>query len=173
MSRSNLDIRPWASLIVCIAFLGCGAQATPRQVMTLTAEAANQLKKMRDDGNLKANAVIRISVAEGNYFKLKNGGDKRYRYTLVVDDEPRNLEEYFTMQSQGLTVQVDKPSGDFLQGTELQWVEHAGKWRFKFQNPNELKDDDDTSQSAPSTPLVPVADPKNSEKSSGPPPEER
>ena len=37
---------------------------------------------------------------------------------------------------------IDKDSAAFLRGTELWWIEAGGKGGFKFQNPNELGDDD-------------------------------
>jgi Fe-S cluster assembly iron-binding protein IscA len=141
--------------------------AAREQIMTLTPRAAERLRLMRDNGRLKPNAVVRISVLEGNFFRLRNGGDKRYRYNLLLDDDPRDLENYVEMESQGLTIQIPKSSADFLRGTEVAWIDTGGKGGFKFQNPNELPDDEANADPAK---LVPVADPENAKKGAGPTP---
>ena len=133
--------------------------------MILTPRAAERLRLLRDNGKLKPNAVVRFSVQEGNFFRLKNGGDKRYRYHMVIDDDPQDIDNYLVMESQGLTIHVEKSSRDFLRGTELAWIETGGKGGFKFQNPNELADDE-----AAAGEVIPVADPDISKKASGPTP---
>ena len=142
-----------------------GIQPTREQVMTLTPRAAERLRLLRDNGRLKPNAVVRCSVLEGNFFRLRNGGDKRYRYHMVIDDDPKEIDKYLVMESQGLTIHVEKSSAEFLRGTELLWVDTGGKGGFKFQNPNEMGADD-----AAAGEVVPVADPDNSKKASGPTP---
>lgn len=146
-----------------------GSSLKREQILVLTARAADRLRMMRDDRNLKPEAVVLISVKEGNFFRLKNGGSKRYRYTLAIDDAPKDLENSFVMESQGLTIHVPRSSGDFLRGTELHWIESGGKGGFKFQNPNELQDDESTGKETTDQ-VIPVADPANSEKATGPTP---
>jgi len=116
------------------------------QILQLSPKVADQLRSMRDRGNLKPSAIIRIAVADGNFFRFKNGGDKRYRYTLRLDDAPKNVDDDFVMESQGLTVHVAKPSAEFLRGTEVVWIESGGRGGFKFVNPNELPDDEPVEQ---------------------------
>jgi Fe-S cluster assembly iron-binding protein IscA len=137
------------------------------QILTLTPRAAERLRMKRDEGKLKSDAVVLISVKEGNFFRLKNGGSKRYRYTLAIDDAPKLLEDSFVMESQGLTIYVPQSSGEFLRGTELHWIEAGGKGGLKFQNPNELQDDESARQELVD-PVTPFADPANSKKADGP-----
>lgn len=108
--------------------------------MTLSPQAAEQVRLRCKD--LKPDAVVIIGVAEGDFFRFKNGGKKRYRYTMKFDDNPRNLDQYFSMESQGLTILVDYSSAEFLRGAEMIWIEAGGKGGFKFQNPNEVQDDE-------------------------------
>ncbi len=115
--------------------------AVREQIMTLTAKAAERLRMLRDNGKLKKNAVARFRVVEGNFFRFKGGGDKRYRYSMLLDDDVKDWENFYVMESEGFTVIVDKDSAEFLRGTELWWIEAGGKGGFKFQNPNELGDD--------------------------------
>lgn len=116
------------------------------QILQLSPGAAEQLRLMRDRGQLKPSAIVRITVAEGNFHRFKTGGEKRYRYTLLLDDAPKNVDDDYVMQSQGLTVHVAKPNADFLRGAEVIWIESGGKGGFKFLNPNELTDDDAAGQ---------------------------
>jgi len=139
---------------------------TREQILTLSPRAAEQVRLLCTRGKLKPDAVVVISVEEGNYFRFKNGGDKRYRYTLAFDDDPKNVDDYVVMESQGLTIHVAKSAADFLRGTEVMLVEvGGGKGGFKFQNPNEMMDDESAQ-----APLIPVADPTNSKAPGGPTP---
>lgn len=97
---------------------------------------------MRERGKLKPSAIVRISVVEGNFLRFKTGGDNRYRYTLRLDDSPKNVDDDFVMESQGLTVHVARANAEFLRGAEVIWIESGGKGGFKFVNPNEVSDDE-------------------------------
>ena len=130
-------------------------KAMADQVLTLSPKAAEKLRLMRVNGKLKADAVVRISVLEGNYFRLKGGGDKRYRYHLVLDDDPQGIEHDVSMESEGLTILIPKSNAEFLRGTELVWMEAGNKGGFKFHNPNQLQDDEVPQQ------IIPIADPKS------------
>lgn len=113
------------------------------QILTLSPRAAERLKSMIEKSKLKPTAIVQIGVAEGTFFRLKQGGDKRYRYTLLFDDAPKNLGQFVEMESQGLTVLIDKKSAEFLRGTEVLMIETVkGKGGLKFQNPNEMTDDE-------------------------------
>lgn len=131
--------------------LTTSATAT-EQVLTLAPRAAEELRKMRVRGKLKADAIVRIDVVEGKYFRLKNGGDKRYRYTMLLDDDPKDAEKYMSMQSEGLTIQIPKSSVPLLKGTQVIWIESGTRGGFKFMNPNQLTDDE-----APLIPAAPAA----------------
>lgn len=128
---------------------------TPDQILTLSSGAADRLRMIRDKGKLKSNAIVRIAVVEGNFFRMKNGGDKRYKYTLLLDDDPKDLDKYFTMQTQGLEIHVPKDCAELLRGTEIIWIESGGKGGLKFLNPHQMTDDE-------SNQVVPVADPEAS-----------
>ena len=123
--------------------------AIREQILTLTPQAAERLRMLRDNGKLKKNAVARFRVVEGNFFRFKGGGEKKYRYSMLLDDDVKDWENFYAMESQGFTVIVDKDSAEFLRGTELWWIEAGGKGGFKFQNPNELGDDEATRTGEP------------------------
>lgn len=132
---------PAPAVVPAAASLSQGG-ATPETILKLSPGAADRLRALRDKNKLKAGAIVRIGVLEGKYFRMKNGGEKRFQYTLSLDDDPKNQADYFAMESQGLTVQVPKSSADFLRGTEVIWIESGGKGGFKFQNPNQLSEDE-------------------------------
>lgn len=142
-----------------------GGRAKEAQILTLSPGAAERLRSMRVNGNLKTNAIVRIGVVEGNFFRLKNGGEKRYRYTLLLDDDPKDLDSYYQMESQGFTIQVPKSSAPLLQGTEVIWIEAGGRGGFKFQNPNQLTEDE-ASKFVPVPDLKPSKSPASVESSS-------
>lgn len=125
---------------------GTATEPNREQILQLSPQAAEQLRSMRERGKLKPSAIVRITVIEGNFHRFKNGGDKRYRYTLLLDDAPKDVEGDYVMESQGFTVHVAKENSQFLRGTEVIWIESGGKGGFKFLNPNELADDDAAAQ---------------------------
>ena len=130
--------------------------AIREQTLTLTPGAAEHLRMERDKKHLKKNAVVRFRVLEGNFFRLKGGGEKRYRYSMLLDDDVKDWDNFYVMESQGFTVIVDKDSVEFLRGTELFWIQAGEKGGLKLQNPNELGDDSATQE------LEPIPDRKSS-----------
>jgi Fe-S cluster assembly iron-binding protein IscA len=111
------------------------------QILTLSAQAADQLRSMRDKGKLKEQAIVRIRVVPGNIFRFKGGDQQRYRYSMLLDDELTDLGNFYLMESQGLKIAIDKESGEFLRGTEVMWIESGGRAGFIFRNPNEITGD--------------------------------
>lgn len=63
------------------------------------------------------------------------------------------------MESQGLTILVPKSCAHLLRGTEMIWIESGGKGGFKFQNPNEIHDDE---EEAGKQQIIPIPEPKTS-----------
>lgn len=116
--------------------------AAQETIVVLSPKAADQLRKMRDRGKLKRDAVVRIDVVEGNFFRLKNGGEKRYRYTMLIDDDPKQRDQYVAYESEGLTIEIPRTSVPLLAGTQLIWIESGNKGGFQFMNPNQMTDDE-------------------------------
>lgn len=96
----------------------------------LTENAANQVKKFREENQLADDQFLRIGVA--------GGGCSGFNYTLNFDnsfDEAADSKyEYH-----GVTVVVDKKSALYLDGTTLDWYHSIEKQGFTFDNPNAVK----------------------------------
>jgi len=125
---------------------------------------------MRDRGKLKPNAVVRIDLIEGNFFRLKNGGEKRYRYTMLIDDDPKDRDQYVAYESEGLTVEIPKASVPLLAGTKLIWIQSGNKGGFQFMNPNQMTDDE--TQTLPETAIKAAPVEGKNDSDNGDPPGE-
>lgn len=89
--------------------------------------------------NLAADKVKEISAAEGLggqglRLRVIGGGCAGFQYDLYFEDKPTDLDE--TFQSNGVTLYVDPLSYQYLDGTEIDYVESAHGSGFKFGNPN-------------------------------------
>lgn len=166
--QNDLEVPP-PTIAPASVLSDSGISLKREQILVLTPRAAERLRMLRDDRKLKPDAFVLIWLDEGNFFRFKNGGDKRYQYRLRINDDPKVLEDSFVMETEGLTIYVPQSSGELLRGTELHWIESGGKGGFKFQNPNELQDDESARHELVD-PVTPVADPANSKKAIGPTP---
>ena len=95
------------------------------QVLTLTDTASKQLKKLASEMK-KDNYGVRVEVSPG--------GCAGYKYFL--DFEENSSEGDLVFESHGLNLFVDPVSAQFLQGTELDYVESLTASGFQFNNPN-------------------------------------
>jgi iron-sulfur cluster insertion protein len=89
--------------------------------------------------NLAADKVKEISSAEGLEgqglrLRVIGGGCAGFQYDLYFEDKPTDLDE--TFQSNGVTLYVDPLSYQYLDGTEIDYVESTAGAGFKFVNPN-------------------------------------
>ncbi|MBN1610695.1 MAG: iron-sulfur cluster assembly accessory protein [Polyangiaceae bacterium] len=88
---------------------------------------------------LAAEKVHEVAEAEGLTgqglrLRVLGGGCSGFRYDLHFEDEPTELDERF--ESNGVELYVDPLSFQYLDGTEIDFVEGVDGSGFKFGNPN-------------------------------------
>lgn len=89
--------------------------------------------------NLAAEKVREISKAEGLdgqglRLRVIGGGCAGFQYDLYFEEKPTDMDERF--ESNGVALFVDPLSFQYLDQTEIDYVESAHGSGFKFQNPN-------------------------------------
>lgn len=95
-------------------------------MITLTEQAAAKVREIATGDNMTS-FVVRLRVL--------GGGCAGFQYDMYLDDkEPGELDE--VSDSQGLRVVVDPMSFQYLDGTEVAYVETEFQTGFKFINPN-------------------------------------
>ncbi len=88
---------------------------------------------------LAADKVREISQAEGLEgqglrLRVIGGGCAGFQYDLYFEDKPTDMDERY--ESHGVQLFVDPLSFQYLDGTEIDYVEGAHGAGFKFGNPN-------------------------------------
>jgi len=88
---------------------------------------------------LAADKVKEISRAEGLdgqglRLRVIGGGCAGFQYDLYFEDKPTDMDERF--QSNGVELYIDPLSYQYLDQTEIDYVESPHGSGFKFQNPN-------------------------------------
>jgi iron-sulfur cluster insertion protein len=96
-------------------------------------------KRMISITTLAADKVKEISKAEGLEgqglrLRVIGGGCAGFQYDLYFEDKPTDLDERF--DSNGVALFVDPLSYQYLDGTEIDYVESTHGSGFKFGNPN-------------------------------------
>ncbi len=96
----------------------------------LTANAAEEIKKVITEQKMSDSVALRVSVAGGGCsgFEYKLGFDEK------VDEESDTVSEMH-----GVRVVVDKKSLLHLDGTEIDYHQGIDKRGFVFSNPNATK----------------------------------
>jgi iron-sulfur cluster insertion protein len=89
--------------------------------------------------NLAAGKVKEIANAEGLLgqglrLRVIGGGCAGFQYDLYFEETPTDMDERF--ESNGVDLFVDPLSYQYLDGTEIDYVEGAHGSGFKFGNPN-------------------------------------
>jgi len=88
---------------------------------------------------LAAEKVREISHAEGLHeqglrLRVIGGGCSGFQYDLYFEEAPTEFDERF--ESNGIQLYIDPLSYQYLDGTEIDYVEGAHGSGFKFGNPN-------------------------------------
>ena len=88
---------------------------------------------------LAADKVREISQSEGLNgqglrLRVIGGGCAGFQYDLYFEDKPTEMDERY--ESHGVQLYVDPLSSQYLDGTEIDYVEGAHSAGFKFGNPN-------------------------------------
>ena len=92
--------------------------------MTLTERAAEKIREIREAEGLGE---------QGLRVRVLGGGCSGFTYDLFFEDETTDLDQSF--ESRGITVYVDMMSIQYLEGTEIDYVEGLHGAGFKFLNP--------------------------------------
>jgi iron-sulfur cluster insertion protein len=73
-------------------------------------------------------------VGQGLRLRVIGGGCAGFQYDLYFEDSPTDMDESF--ESNGVRMYVDPLSYQYLDGTEIDYVEGLHGSGFKFGNPN-------------------------------------
>jgi len=96
-------------------------------MITLSPEAAKQIKLSAEQGNMK-DTPLRIAVSKKD--------DGSFHYGMGFDDERRDDDQKAV--SEGITIVVSALSYELLKGTTMDFVElEPGQFTFIFLNPND------------------------------------
>jgi len=94
-------------------------------MITITAKAAEKVKEIAEAETLQGQG-LRLCVV--------GGGCSGFGYDLHFEDKPTDMDERF--DSNGVALYVDPLSFQYLDGTEIDYVETMAGAGFKFNNPN-------------------------------------
>ena len=92
--------------------------------LTLTTKAAEKVREIRQAEDL-GDQGLRVRVI--------GGGCSGFSYDLFFEDETTDMDTKF--ESQGIPIYVDMMSYQYLEGTEIDYVEGLHGAGFKFLNP--------------------------------------
>jgi len=93
-------------------------------MITLTEKAATKVKEIRDAESLGG---------QGLRLRVIGGGCSGFQYDLYFEDEINEMDEQY--ESLGIPLYVDMISHQYLQGTQIDYVEGLHGAGFKFLNP--------------------------------------
>ena len=91
----------------------------------ITDRAVKEVRRIVTDQNLPGETALRVGV--------KGGGCSGFSYDLYFEDETSDLDQSF--ESHGIPIYVDMMSFQYLEGTEIDYVEGLHGAGFKFLNP--------------------------------------
>lgn len=94
-------------------------------MVTLTEKAVAKVKEIQQSESLSE---------QGLRVRVVGGGCSGFSYDLHFEDEVSELDQVF--ESQGIKVFVDMMSCQYLEGTEIDYVEGMQGAGFKFSNPS-------------------------------------
>jgi iron-sulfur cluster insertion protein len=91
----------------------------------LTDVAAAKVKEIAREEGLEG---------QGLRVQVKGGGCSGFQYDLFFDEKPTDMDQ--VIESQGVQLFIDPLSLQYLDGTEIDYVEGLSGAGFKFGNPN-------------------------------------
>jgi iron-sulfur cluster insertion protein len=94
-------------------------------MITITDRAALKVKEIADSESLQG---------QGLRLRVIGGGCSGFTYDLYFEDAVGELDEQF--ESNGVKLFVDPLSFQYLENTEIDYVEEMHAAGFKFNNPN-------------------------------------
>ncbi len=104
------------------------AQVTTQEI-TLTPEAAEQIRLIRRENQVPETHGLRIGI--------QSGGCCGSSYLLAFDEKVEATDKVF--QSEGVSIYVDEESLEGLSGTTLEYVDGPQGKGFRFNNPNKAQ----------------------------------
>ncbi len=93
-------------------------------MISLSANAIEKVREIRESEGL-GDQGLRVRVI--------GGGCSGFTYDLFFEDEVTELDQ--TFESEGIKIYIDMMSYQFLEGTEIDYVEGLHGAGFKFVNP--------------------------------------
>ena len=99
------------------------------QEITITPEAAEQIRNIRRENQIPETHGLRIGV--------QGAGCCGPSYLLAFDDKVAATDK--VLQSEGVSIYVDEEDLPGLSGTTLEFVDGPQGKGFKFDNPNQAK----------------------------------
>jgi iron-sulfur cluster insertion protein len=94
-------------------------------VITLSPVAAQKVREIAQAEGLQG---------QGLRLRVIGGGCAGFQYDLYFEDKPSDMDE--VLDADGIALYVDPLSFQYLDGTEVDYVEGAYGAGFKFLNPN-------------------------------------
>jgi iron-sulfur cluster insertion protein len=94
-------------------------------MITITDKAALKVKEIADAESL---------AGQGLRLRVVGGGCAGFSYDLYFEDKVGEMDEQF--ESNGVKLYVDPMSYQYLEGTEIDYIEGMHGAGFKFNNPN-------------------------------------
>jgi iron-sulfur cluster insertion protein len=94
-------------------------------MITITEKAASKVLEIAKEEDLGG---------QGLRLRVIGGGCAGFSYDLYFEDKPTEMDEEFT--DRGVKLYVDPLSFQYLDGTEIDYVESLSGAGFKFGNPN-------------------------------------
>jgi iron-sulfur cluster insertion protein len=126
LEQASMPILPWRrSMTERALMFGASARRQPIVMISITTLAADKVKEISKSEGLEG---------QGLRLRVVGGGCAGFQYDLYFEDKPTDLDEQF--ESHGVKLFVDPLSYQYLDGTEIDYVEGAHGSGFKFGNPN-------------------------------------
>ena len=95
-------------------------------MISLTEKAAEKVKEIRtSEEDLQSDHALRVRVV--------GGGCSGFQYDLFFEDETTDFDQMF--ETHGVRIFVDLMSLQYLEGTEIDYVDGLHGAGFKFLNP--------------------------------------
>ena len=94
-------------------------------MITMTDRAAEKVREIAESEDLQS---------QGLRLRVVGGGCAGFTYDLYFEDQTTDLDEEF--ESKGVKLYVDPLSFQYLEDTEIDYVEGVHGAGFKFNNPN-------------------------------------
>ena len=95
-------------------------------MITITEKAADKVRQHIAEDDSLAGMALRVKVI--------GGGCAGFSHDLYFDDKIDEMDE--TYESHGITFHVDPISNQYLEETEIDYLEEDLRSGFKFNNPN-------------------------------------